>query len=127
MATKPGAADRVPRLAKAAETRALPPREECPFSPKGLRSLAAAPARAGSRGGGRGRTEISLAQKEHIQQLWRLPETQIRSGLISLGLCRRAKSKSYYALSRGQGLTPSGMGEMLPWPPGSPDASFSHT
>lgn len=37
------------------------------------------------------------------------------------------KSKSYYALSGGQGLTSSGIGEMLPWPPGSPDASFRHT
>ena len=78
----------------------------------------------GRQGRGRGQTEISLSQKQQIQQVWLLPETQIRTGLISLGLYRHTKSKSYYALSGGQGLTSSGLGEMLPWPPGPPDASF---
>ena len=71
-----------------------------------------------SPGTGRGQTEISRSQKQQIQQLWLLQETQICTGLISLGLYRHTKSKSYYALSGGQGLTSSGAGEMIPWPPG---------
>lgn len=73
---------------------------------------------------GSGRTEISLSQKQQIQQLWLLQETQICTGLISLGLYHHTKSRSYYALCSSQGLTLSGIGEMIPQPPESPDASF---
>lgn len=63
-------------------------------------------------------TEISLSQKQQIQQLWLLQETRICTGLISPGLYHHIKSRSYYALSGGQGLTLSGVGEMIPQPPG---------
>lgn len=67
-------------------------------------------------GKGGDETEISLSQKQQIQQLWLLQETQICTGLISLSLYHHTESKSYYALSGGQGLTSSGIGKMIPWP-----------
>lgn len=57
---------------------------------------------------------ISLSQKWQIQQLWLLQQTQICPGLISLCLYHHTRSKSHYALSGGQGLTSSGIGEMIP-------------
>lgn len=42
----------------------------------------------------------------------------ICAGLISPGLYHHTKSRSYYALSGGQGLTSSGVGEMIPQSPG---------
>lgn len=118
--------DHVTRSAVSVETQVLPPHGS-PLSPKKPvrsagtcpRALTAPPACKASGG-----TEISLSQKQQIQQLRLLQETQICTGLISPGLYHHAKSRSYYALSGGQGPTSSGVGEMIPQPPGWPDASF---
>lgn len=118
--------DHVARRAVSLETRVLPP-QGSPLSPKkpgGLagtcpRALTAPPACKASGG-----TEISLSQKQQIQQLRLLQETQICTGLISPGLYHHAKSRSYYALSGGQGPILSGVGEMIPQSPGWPEASF---
>lgn len=105
----------VTRAATSVEVWVLPP-QDLVFSPKRPGRLAGAcctgpdtPRPRGSEG-----TEISLSQKQQIQQLRLLQETQICTGLISLGLYRHPKSRSYYTLSGGQGLTSSGVGEMIP-------------
>lgn len=112
--------DHVTRLAVSVETQVLPP-QGSPLSPKKPGRLAGtcphaltAPPACKASGG----TEISLSQKQQIQQLRLLQETQICTGLISPGLYHHAKNRSYYALSGGQGPILSGVGEMIPQPQG---------